>query len=81
MTIIKNGKEKVFFLKCCGCATEFTYQLDDVFPAKIGELDCRVIRCPVCGNIECATLLTEEEFAHYKNLPRYPYFGSCGASV
>lgn len=80
MKIIKNGKEKEFFVKCCECATEFTYKLEDIFDGKIGELEYKVVKCPVCGNNECATLFTEEEFAFYKNLPHYSYFG-CKCSI
>lgn len=79
MKIIKNGKEKVFFEKCTECATEFEYNYDDIHKLSSGEMECRVITCPVCGKEVYPTLLEKEDFDFYKKFPRYSYFGGkCG---
>lgn len=77
MKIIKNGKEKVFFIKCDECSTEFEYDHNDIFLSS-GEIQYKIVKCPICGHEVYVTLLSKEEFDFYKNFPQYGYFGSKG---
>lgn len=75
MKIIKNGKEKVFFEKCTGCATEFEYNYNDIHNSLSGEIEYKMVKCPICSKEVYATLLEKEDYEFYKKFPRYSYFG------
>lgn len=66
--IIKNGREKTFRGKCFDCATEFSYQTEDVTEVEMpgAVLDWlkkqRYVKCPVCDAQVSVTLMTDEEW-------------------
>lgn len=79
--IISDGKIKTFYTKCLHCATDFTYQLEDVQTEKEEDslFEVKTVKCPSCEENEVATLLTKEEYG--KMFLHYPYvghYGGCG---
>lgn len=80
--IILDGKDKVFYTKCLNCATEFTYQLEDVQTEETEysiSMKVKTVICPSCGEKESAMLLTKEEYDKiFRNYPYGGYYGGCG---
>lgn len=78
---ITDGKTKIFYTKCLHCATEFTYQLEDVFTEKENDalFEVKTVKCPSCGENETATLITKEEYD--KMFVYYPYGGYYGGCI
>lgn len=63
ISVIKSGKEKVFFTKCLRCASELTYEFSDV-QSKPQTKYCREERfivCLICGEKLNVCLYTKEE--------------------
>lgn len=76
--IIKNGREKVFRARCRDCATDFSFEFEDVteisapvisgMPPLPNMPKMRVAKCPVCQADVPVDLITEEEWDR-------PYYG------
>ena len=47
MEILKYGKEPVYYMKCCICSTEFTYNTRDMNYA--GVIGRSIVYCPFCA--------------------------------
>lgn len=64
VSIIKNGRDKVFYAKCPKCTTEFIYALSDVQFEKeaFNDREISIINCPECGTKGIARMLTQEEY-------------------
>lgn len=63
ISIIKNGKDKKYFIKCYKCASELEYEHSDVVyehSHRTGSDETTIV-CPVCGTTLIVRMLTKEE--------------------
>lgn len=70
--IIKNGKDKVFRARCRDCATDFSFEFEDVMEISAPVIPgmsplpnmpkMRVVKCPVCQADVSVDLVTDEEW-------------------
>lgn len=76
--IIKNGNEKTFYHRCYSCATNFSYQLEDVRQdEEMPDYNSKIVNCPSCGEKQSISFYENQRYAFCDNLSRYNMFPCC----